>query len=62
LVTTTAEGRRIRYELADSRLVDALGILAALSADGPREQVFRAERPFPSKLAPASLVADLLPD
>ena len=25
------------------------------------EQVFRAERPFPIELAPASLVADLLP-
>jgi len=30
LVTTTAEGRRIRYELADQRLGDGLRILAAL--------------------------------
>lgn len=30
LVTATAEGRRIRYDLADQRLADALRILAAL--------------------------------
>jgi ArsR family transcriptional regulator, cadmium/lead-responsive transcriptional repressor len=30
LVTATAEGRRIRYELADPRLADALRILSAL--------------------------------
>ncbi|MGH2689576.1 MAG: ArsR/SmtB family transcription factor [Actinomycetota bacterium] len=30
LVTATAEGRRIRYELADPRFGDALRILAAL--------------------------------
>ena len=30
LVTATAEGRRVRYELADQRLADALRILAAL--------------------------------
>jgi hypothetical protein len=33
-VTATAEGRRIRYKLADPRLADALGILAALSLPG----------------------------
>ena len=31
LVTATAEGRRVRYELADPRLADALRILAALT-------------------------------
>jgi ArsR family transcriptional regulator, cadmium/lead-responsive transcriptional repressor len=34
LVTATAEGRRIRYELADSRLANALRILAALDLPG----------------------------
>src|ERR1051326_9057518 len=34
LVTATAEGRRVRYELADDRLADGLRILAAL--DLPR--------------------------
>jgi hypothetical protein len=34
LVTTTAEGRRIRYELADGRLADALRILASLDLPG----------------------------
>lgn len=34
LVTATAEGRRIRYELADERLADALCILAALDLPG----------------------------
>jgi DNA-binding transcriptional ArsR family regulator len=34
LVTTTAEGRRVRYELADERLADALRILAALDLPG----------------------------
>ena len=34
LVTATAEGRRVRYELADPRLADALRILAALSLPG----------------------------
>jgi len=34
LVTTTAEGRRIRYELADERLADALRILASLDLPG----------------------------
>jgi ArsR family transcriptional regulator, cadmium/lead-responsive transcriptional repressor len=34
LVTATAEGRRIRYELADPRLADALRILAAQSLPG----------------------------
>lgn len=34
LVTATAEGRRIRYELADPRLGDALRTLAALDLPG----------------------------
>ena len=34
LVTATLEGRRVRYELADERLADALRTLAAL--DLPR--------------------------
>jgi ArsR family transcriptional regulator, cadmium/lead-responsive transcriptional repressor len=34
LVITTAEGRRIRYELADQRLADGLRILAALDLPG----------------------------
>ncbi len=34
LVTVTAEGRRIRYELADQRLADGLRILAALDLPG----------------------------
>lgn len=34
LVTATAEGRRVRYELADPRLADALRILAGLSLPG----------------------------
>ena len=34
LVTATAEGRRIRYELADQRLADGLRILAALDLPG----------------------------
>jgi DNA-binding transcriptional ArsR family regulator len=34
LVTATAEGRRIRYDLADPRLADALRTLAALSLPG----------------------------
>lgn len=34
LVTTTAEGRRIRYELADPRLGDALRTLARLDLPG----------------------------
>ena len=34
LVTATAEGRRIRYELADPRLADALRILAELNLPG----------------------------
>jgi Bacterial regulatory protein, arsR family len=34
LVATTAEGRRIRYELADPRLADALQILARLDLPG----------------------------
>jgi hypothetical protein len=33
-VTATAEGRRIRYELADQRLADGLRILAGLSLPG----------------------------
>jgi len=34
LVTATAEGRRIRYELADQRLAEGLRILAALNLPG----------------------------
>jgi DNA-binding transcriptional ArsR family regulator len=34
LVTATAEGRRVRYELADQRLADGLRILAALDQPG----------------------------
>jgi DNA-binding transcriptional ArsR family regulator len=34
LVTATAEGRRVRYELADERLVEGLRILAALDLPG----------------------------
>ena len=34
LVTAAAEGRRVRYELADQRLADALRILAALDLPG----------------------------
>jgi len=33
-VTATAEGRRVRYELADQRLADGLCILAALDLTG----------------------------
>lgn len=34
LVTATAEGRRVRYELADDHLADGLRILAALQLPG----------------------------
>lgn len=34
LVTATAEGRRVRYELADTRLLEALQILAGLDLPG----------------------------
>jgi ArsR family transcriptional regulator, cadmium/lead-responsive transcriptional repressor len=34
LVTATAEGRRIRYDLADPRLGDALHLLASLDLPG----------------------------
>jgi ArsR family transcriptional regulator, cadmium/lead-responsive transcriptional repressor len=34
LVTATAEGRHVRYQLADPRLADALSILAALDLPG----------------------------
>lgn len=34
LVTATAEGRRIRYELADERLGAALAVLATLDLPG----------------------------
>jgi DNA-binding transcriptional ArsR family regulator len=37
LVTATAEGRRIRYDLADQRLANALRILAALDLPGTCE-------------------------
>lgn len=33
LVTATAEGRRVRYELADPRLGDALRLLGSLQLD-----------------------------
>lgn len=34
LVTATAEGRRVRYDLTDQRLADGLRILAALDLPG----------------------------
>lgn len=34
LVIATAEGRRVRYDLADQRLADGLRILAGLSLPG----------------------------
>ncbi len=34
LVTATAEGRRVRYELADARLAEGLCILAGLDLPG----------------------------
>ena len=34
LVTATAEGRRVRYQLADPRLADGLRILAGLDLPG----------------------------
>ena len=34
LVTAAAEGRRVRYELADDRLADGLRILAGLDLPG----------------------------
>jgi ArsR family transcriptional regulator, cadmium/lead-responsive transcriptional repressor len=34
LVLTTAEGRRVRYEIADDRLGDALRLLASLDLPG----------------------------
>ena len=34
LVTATAEGRRIRYELADPRLAEGLRMLASLDLPG----------------------------
>jgi ArsR family transcriptional regulator, cadmium/lead-responsive transcriptional repressor len=34
LVVTTAEGRRVRYELADARLGEALRLLAGLDLPG----------------------------
>jgi ArsR family transcriptional regulator, cadmium/lead-responsive transcriptional repressor len=34
LVTATAEGRRVRYDLADERLADALRLLASLDLAG----------------------------
>ena len=34
LVLATADGRRVRYELADPRLVDALTMLASLDLPG----------------------------
>lgn len=38
LVTATAEGRRVRYEIADSRLAEALRILAGLDLPGRCDQ------------------------
>jgi DNA-binding transcriptional ArsR family regulator len=37
LVTATAEGRRVRYALADDRLADGLRLLAALNLPGCHE-------------------------
>ena len=34
LVTATAEGRRVRYDLSDPRLADALRLLASLDLPG----------------------------
>jgi DNA-binding transcriptional ArsR family regulator len=34
LVTATAEGRRVRYELADQRMAEGLRILAVLDVPG----------------------------
>lgn len=34
LVAATAEGRRVRYDLADERLADALRLLASLELPG----------------------------
>jgi DNA-binding transcriptional ArsR family regulator len=34
LVTATAEGRRVRYDLADERLADALRLLASIELPG----------------------------
>jgi DNA-binding transcriptional ArsR family regulator len=34
LVVATAEGRRVRYEIADARLADALRMLATLDLPG----------------------------
>lgn len=34
LVTATAEGRRVRYEIADARLAEGLRILASLDLPG----------------------------
>lgn len=34
LVTATAEGRRVRYEIADDQLAEALRLLAALELPG----------------------------
>ena len=39
LVTATAEGRRIRYELADPELAEALRILASLTLPGSCAEV-----------------------
>jgi hypothetical protein len=36
-VTATAEGRRVRYGLADDRLADGLRILVALDLPGGHE-------------------------
>lgn len=38
LVTATADGRRVRYELTDSHLADALRVLATLDLPGSCDQ------------------------
>jgi DNA-binding transcriptional ArsR family regulator len=45
LVTATAEGRRVRYELADQRLAGALRELARVVLDGPACPAHLAPRP-----------------
>ena len=37
MVAATAEGRRVRYELADPRLADGLRLLASLELPGSCE-------------------------
>jgi DNA-binding transcriptional ArsR family regulator len=42
LVTATAEGRRVRYDLADQRLADGLRTLAALDLPAPADEAPRS--------------------